>query len=52
MLVATYASCHAENLTCGFEDVEHLQVPRYRVACGYRPYFALNNLRDICNGIV
>jgi hypothetical protein len=52
MLVVACASCYAENLACGFEDVEHLQVPGYCVVCGYGPYFSLNHLRDICYGIV
>lgn len=52
MLVATCPSCQTENLACSFEDVEHLQVPRRCVVCGYRPYFTLDYLRDICNGIM
>jgi hypothetical protein len=52
LVVAACTPCQAENLTRGFEDVEHLLVPRYCVVRGYGPYFTLDYLHGVYYGVV
>jgi hypothetical protein len=51
-LVATCTACQAEDLACGFEDVERLHVARDYVAGDHTPYFVLDYLNDICYGLM